>query len=245
MLKWSRATAVQGMLQGVFIVPPRTQPAPSLPAATVARAGCSEVGSAPVQRAMAPAASRSAGQEEGERPPGAAEPVTAMTVRDSRCPGTDECPVHGDTTESAGLPPQPAAPWNCWLQSTCLLAGEELPVMVSLIICTRAAAHRITHRPDCSGERSKKPRQAVKIALDMQTLSLPVTAAAPCSGATPRTELRPGVSLDVRGPRAGREERGLITEMLPQPLCEGSAEREARSKATCMYTSNLTPGYLK
>lgn len=79
----------------------------------------------------------------------------------------------------------------------------------------------------------------------MQTLSLPVTAAAPCSGAAPHTELRPGVSLDVRGPRAGREERGLITEMLPQPLREGSAEREARSKATCTYTSNLTPGYLK
>lgn len=45
--------------------------------------------------------------------------------------------------------PQPAAPWNRWLESTCLLLGEELPVMVLFIICMRVAAHGITHGPDC------------------------------------------------------------------------------------------------
>lgn len=46
--------------------------------------------------------------------------------------------------------------------------------MALFIICMRAAAHQTTRRPDCLGEHSKKPRQAVQIALDMQAIPLPV-----------------------------------------------------------------------
>lgn len=55
----------------------------------------------------------------------------------------------GTRLRAWALQPQPAAPWNRWLESTCLLPGEELPVMVLFTICSRVAAHRITHRPDC------------------------------------------------------------------------------------------------
>lgn len=54
--------------------------------------------------------------------------------------------------------------------------------MALFIICMRAAAHQITHRPDCLGEHSKKPRQAVQIALDMQAIPLPVMVTAPAAG---------------------------------------------------------------
>lgn len=119
-------------------------------------------------------------------------------MHDSSFPNTDEFNVHRDMTER-WLPSHSQLLLETAGSRTRLFLGKELPVMV-FIICMKVVAYRVTHRPDCYGEHKKKKqtttqnRQAVKIALDMQTISLLVMVTAPCSGCngtTPRIKLHP------------------------------------------------------
>lgn len=109
-----------------------------LPAAAVARAGRSEVGAAAVHAETAPPRQppdQHSGRvgETASSPRGGPEPVTAITVHDSRFPNTDEFNVHRDTTESV----RSAATASCSLEP---LAREHM-----FITGRRAPCHGIIH----------------------------------------------------------------------------------------------------
>ena len=80
-----------------------------------------------------PQPSAAGGWESREQPPGAAEPVTAITVRDSRFPTTGEFNVHRDTTESVGS----AATASC--------SSEPLARDHMFITGRRAPCHGVMH----------------------------------------------------------------------------------------------------
>lgn len=110
--------------------------------------------------------------------------------------------------------------------------------MALFIICMRAAAHQTTRRSDCLGEHSKKPRQVVQIALDVQAIPLPVMVTVAAAG--PFHAHSYTLSKCSALQAQGREGSVIYSQIQLQPLHEGSTEEEARSKAMCMYTQNVT-----